>query len=181
MSDRLSKLIKSFSSYISVPWGRVLSAEERAIFVVYDKADELKLRARVGEFEEAVRQSNHGWLLLDITNSFPEWMAELDYVEGYFEDPEYLTAIYPDFAEKLVEKLQSKITAEYGPNDIVALLGAGTLFGFTSVSGLVKSLSPSVQGRLVVFFPGEYTDNNYSLLDAKDGWGYQATAITATN
>lgn len=60
----------------------------------------------------------------------------------------------------------------------MALIGCGTLFGFVSVSAVVKALASHVQGRLVVFFPGEFNDNNYKLLDAKDGWGYQATAIT---
>ena len=36
-----------------------------------------------------------------------------------------------------------------------------------------------VPGRLVVFFPGSYEDNNYRLLDAYDGWGYLAVPITA--
>ncbi|MGG1963509.1 hypothetical protein [Enterobacter hormaechei] len=56
MSDRLSKLLKSFSSHISVPWGNNISAEEKAIFVVYDKEDELKLRARMTEFEHAMHR-----------------------------------------------------------------------------------------------------------------------------
>ena len=55
------------------------------------------------------------------------------------------------------------------------------LFGFASVSDFVKQLSEFVPGRLLVLFPGEYSDNTYRLLDARDGWGYQATAITAEN
>ncbi len=42
-----------------------------------------------------------------------------------------------------------------------------------------KEVAKQVKGRLVVFFPGEYQNNNFKLLDAKDGWGYHATAITA--
>ena len=34
-------------------------------------------------------------------------------------------------------------------------------------------------GRLLVFFPGEVEGNNYRLLDARDGWNYLATPITA--
>nr|MBF4365966.1 DUF1788 domain-containing protein [Vibrio anguillarum] len=49
------------------------------------------------------------------------------------------------------------------------------------VSGVVESLAEKVTGRLVVFFPGEVQNNNYQLLDAKDGWGYHATAISATS
>ncbi|EKQ1115360.1 BREX protein BrxB domain-containing protein [Morganella morganii] len=178
MSDRLSKLLKIFSSHISVPWGNNISAEEKAIFVVYDKEDELKLRARMTEFEHACIESEHPWLLLDLTNEFPYWMARQDYKEAYFEDPEYLEGSYDYFAEELVSKLHEQINAHQTPESVVALMGCGTMFGFVSVSALVKSLTTQVQGRLVVFFPGEYHENNYKLLDAKDGWGYQATAIT---
>jgi hypothetical protein len=38
-----------------------------------------------------------------------------------------------------------------------------------------------IRGRLVVFFPGEYEDNNYRLLDARDGWNYLAVPITLHN
>ena len=178
MSDRLSKLLKSFTSHISVPWSRNISAEEKAIFVVYDKADELKLRARVGEFEHACEESGHHCLLLDVTNAFPEWMAEQDYQEAYFKNPKYLASSYQYFADDLVNKLSEQIHEHQNENSVVALMGCGTLFGFLSVSGIVKALASRVQGRLVVFFPGEFHDNNYKLLDAKDGWGYQATAIT---
>ena len=178
MSDRLSKLLKSFSSHISIPWSQNLSAEERAIFVVYDKADELKLRARVNEFEYACEESGHPCLLLDVTHAFPQWMAKQDYKEAYFEDPEYLESSYDYFAEDLVNNLSQQIQAQQHDHSVVALIGCGTLFGFVSVSAVVKALASHVQGRLVVFFPGEFHDNNYKLLDAKDGWGYQATAIT---
>lgn len=178
MSDRVSKLLKSFTSHISIPWSKNISAEEKAIFVVYNKMDELKLRARIAEFEQACVQSEHPCLLLDITNAFPEWMAEEDYKEAYFEDPEFLKSNYDYFAEDLVTKLSQQINEHQSEDSVVALMGCGTLFGFISVSGMVKALASQIQGRLVVFFPGEFHDNNYKLLDAKDGWGYQATAIT---
>ncbi|MGL5215514.1 MAG: BREX protein BrxB domain-containing protein [Aeromonas hydrophila] len=181
MGDRLSKLIKRFTTYISVPWRSVLSAEERAVFVVYHKEDELKLRARVTEFQLAVEQHGHRWQLLDITDAFPKWMGEHDYADAYFAEPELLVGSYEFFAEELAERLKEEVDKTLGGNDVVALLGTGTLFGFASVSGLVKALSPVVKGKLVVFFPGEYHDNNFSLLDAKDGWGYHATAICHHN
>ncbi|BDA60918.1 BREX protein BrxB domain-containing protein [Shewanella xiamenensis] len=179
MSDRLTKLLNSFSNHISVPWSNTISAEEKAIFVVYDKADELKLRARLTEFEQASIEAQHPWLMLDLTNAFANWMAEQDYKEGYFEDPEYLEGSYDYFADELVKLLSAEINNQQTADTVVALMGCGALFGFLSVSALVKSLAAQVNGRLVVFFPGEYHDNNYKLLDAKDGWGYQATAITA--
>ena len=31
---------------------------------------------------------------------------------------------------------------------------------------------------LSIFFPGQYEQNNYRLLDARDGWNYLAVPIT---
>ena len=123
MGDRLSKLIQRFTTYISVPWRSVLSAEERAVFVVYHKEDELKLRARVCEFEIAATQHGHRWQLLDITNGFAQWMGEQDYKEAYFDDPELLLANYEFFAEELAQRLRAEIDPTLGSNDIVAILG----------------------------------------------------------
>ena len=39
MSDRLSKLLQSFDSHISIPWPKAVSADERTIFVVYNKEE----------------------------------------------------------------------------------------------------------------------------------------------
>ena len=50
--------------------------------------------------------------------------------------------------------------------------------GFLRVSELIQSVEPSIRGRLVVFFPGTKNDNNYRLLDARDGWSYLAQPIT---
>jgi hypothetical protein len=55
------------------------------------------------------------------------------------------------------------------------------LFGFTRVSLVLKEVTTDIRGRLVVFFPGEYEDNNYRLLDARDGWNYLAVPITLHN
>ena len=179
MSDRLSKLLKSFDSHISIPWPKAVSPDERTIFVVYNKEDELKLRARIGEFENSATQSGHPWLQLDLTHSFEQWMAEQDYKETYFEDPEYLKGLYNDFTNELVAELKNQFVVKQDEIGVGALLGCGALFGFASVSGLVEEIAKEVKGRLVVFFPGEHQNNNYKLLDAKDGWGYHATAITA--
>jgi hypothetical protein len=181
MGSRLDRLIESFSNYISLPWTRRLANEQRVLFAVYHKEDELKLRARVEEFRLATEAAGHQWLELDITRLFPEWMAGQKYREDYFEEPESLTPKYKTFVRQSVAKLQSEIEEKADEDTLVALVGCGTLFGFASVSDFVKQLSEYVPGRLLVLFPGEYVDNTYRLLDARDGWGYQATAITAQN
>lgn len=181
MSNRLNRLIKSYASYISLPWMKGLANEQRVLFAVYHKEDELKLRARVEEFRLATESAGHPWLALDITRLFPDWMANQKYREDYFEDPGTLTPKYKAFVRQAVEMLAQQIQAQADENTLVALIGCGTLFGFASVSDFVKQLAEHVPGRLLVMFPGEYIDNTYRLLDARDGWGYQATAITAEN
>lgn len=176
MADRISSLLKNYESHISLPWSKMISPEERSVFVIYKPADELKLRARVGEFELATKKHDHSWTLLDVTDSFAEWLAGQDYAEAYFEDPEYLTGNYEYFAEQLVEQLSKQIDNQTDQS-VIALLGCGALFGIASVSELVKALAAKISGRLVVFFPGEQEGNIYRLLDAKNGWGYLATSI----
>lgn len=181
MSNRLSRLIKSYANFISIPWMKGLADEQRVLFAVYHKEDELKLRVRIEEFRLATESAGHPWLELDITRLFPEWMAQQKYREDYFENPDDLKSKYKVFVRQSVEMLAERIQNEANENTLVALVGCGTLFGFASVSDFVKQLSAHVSGRLLVLFPGEYVDNTYRLLDARDGWGYQATAITADN
>ena len=88
---------------------------------------------------------------------------------------------YKQFVTQSGDKLAIQVNGEADEDTVVALLGCGALFGFASVSDFVKQLSLHVPGRLLVLFPGEYIENTYRLLDARDGWGYQATAITADN
>ena len=58
------------------------------------------------------------------------------------------------------------------------MFGVGSLFAFTRVSQVLKLIESSIRGRLVIFFPGQYEQNNYRLLDARDGWNYLAVPIT---
>ncbi|WP_371351264.1 hypothetical protein, partial [Salmonella sp. M265] len=85
---------------------------------------------------------------------------------------------YPDFIQDLLDRLEQQLGDQANENTLVALIGSGALFGFGSVAGFVKALSAHVPGRLLVLFPGEYIDNTYRLLDARDGWGYHATPLT---
>ena len=63
-------------------------------------------------------------------------------------------------------------------NTVVALLGVASLYGFLLVSGLIRSVEPSIHGRMLILFPGTKNENNYRLLDARDGWNYLANSIT---
>lgn len=185
MSSKLTKLANAYRNHLSVPWQAGLAAIQRVIFAVYDKDDELRLRANLTEFELATQQAGKHWLLLDLTNSFPLWMAKQEYREAYFESPEdlagYQAGELTEFVADLTESLKAKITSEAGSETVVALLGVGALFGLARVSSVVEGIKDSVEGRLLVFFPGEHHPENhtYRLLDARDGWNYLAVPLLA--
>ena len=62
---------------------------------------------------------------------------------------------------------------------VLGVYGIASLFGFLRLSDLMKRIEGDVRGRIAVFFPGEYEEGNYRLLDARDGWNYLAVPITA--
>ncbi len=180
--SRLDRLIQGYTDHITTPWPVGLSGIERVIFVVYPPADELKFRLYIDEFELRTREAGHGWTLLDLTDAFPQWMAAHRYRDKYFRHPERMAG-YPEgrlseFTVQLVEQTRTQVAAA-SANDVVALAGVSTLFGVSSVSAVVNGATSAINGRLVVFFPGEKDNNIYRLLDARDGWDYMAHAITA--
>ena len=185
MSSKVTKLLSVYRQHLSVPWQAGLAAIQRVVFAVYDKSDELRLRANVEEFALVTQQLGKKWLLLDVTNAFPEWMAAQEYRDAYFESPEdlagYQTGELIEFVADLTCKLIEQIKAEADADTVVALLGVGTLFGLARVSSVIEGIKEPVQGRLLVFFPGEYHPDNHSyrLLDARDGWNYLAVPLLA--
>jgi len=177
---RIEELASRYRSHIGAPWQRNLAGDQKAIFVVYPKSDERKLRARIELFEMATTATGHAWRLLDLTEVFARWMANTDYRDVYFEEPETLTMkLRSDFVQYVAGRLRALLTAEGVQEDtVVAVEGVACLFGFTRVSLVLKEVVKDIRGRLVVFFPGEHEDNNYRLLDARDGWNYLAVPIT---
>lgn len=180
---RIEELAARYRAHVGAPWQRNLAGDQKAIFVVYPKTDERKLRARLELFEMATTSTGHGWRLLDISDSFARWMADTDYREAYFEDPEALAMkLRSDFMKHAAGRLREMLTdEEVDENTVVAIQGVACLYGFTRVSLVLREVVKDIRGRLVVFFPGEYEDNNYRLLDARDGWNYLAVAITLHN
>lgn len=185
MSSKVAKLVAAYRQHLSVPWQGGLAAIQRVIFAVYDKTDELRLRANVDEFALVTQQAGKKWLLLDVTNAFPQWMAAQEYRDAYFESPEdlagYQSGELTEFVADLTAKLKAEIEGVAGPDTVVALLGVGALFGLGRVSSLVEGIKDAVEGRLLVFFPGEHHPENhtYRLLDARDGWNYLAVPLMA--
>ncbi len=178
--SKIKRLIQSYSKYIAVPWRGDAAAAQRVIFCVYDESDELRLRAKIDEFEITTRQSGHEWVVFDLTDTFAEWLASQRYAKSYFQKPHLISSLLPNYLIFLTQKFERFLNDNaVNARSVVALKGVGSLFGFLKVKDVVDKLAPLVAGRLLVFFPGSYENNNYRLLDGYDGWNYLAVPITA--
>ena len=177
---RIEELAERYGQHIATPWQRTVAGAQRVIMVVYDKELERTLRARLELFRTATHQAQHDWHEIDLADSFATWMAADEYREAYFESPEDLELkLEAEFTDFVAERIRSALTkAEVNEKSVVAVLGVGSLYGFTRISRVLKQIETEILGRLVVFFPGQYEENNYRLLEARDGWNYLAVPIT---
>lgn len=179
--SKINQLLENYRCFIEIPWQLDKAPQQRVLFCVYPEYTELRLRARLEEFEIVTKQADHDWSLFDMTDTFPNWLASQKYAKNYFRDsstlPNLLLRTFPKYIyEHFQEFCEEKCI---GANDVVAISGIGALFGFLKIKDVVDLIAPLVPGRLVVFFPGSYENNNYRLLDAYDGWGYLAKPITS--
>ena len=180
--NRVDRLLDSYARFIAVPWRDDAAAAQRVIFCVYNENDELRLRAKVEEFELSTRQAGHEWFVFDLTDTFAGWLSGQRYAESYFQKPGLLATLLPQYLIYIADQFSIFLDEKDADNNsVVALKGVGSLFGFLKVKMVVDKLAPMVRGRLVVFFPGTLESNNYRLLDGYDGWNYLAVAITANH
>ena len=178
--SKIKSLLTNYKQFISVPWRQDAAAAQRVIFCVYNENDERVLRLNIDEFEIATKGTNHNWFHFDLTDSFAIWLSSLKYAEKYFKRPEILEGVYPEYLSWLVNEFKSFIeTQNIDSESVVALSGIGSLFGILKIKEVVDAFSPMIFGRLLVFFPGSFENNNYRLLDSYDGWDYLAVPITA--
>ena len=177
---RIEELVASYKSHISAPWQKNLAGPEKMVFVVYPKVDERRLRARLELFELATKEAGHRWGLFDFTSVFARWMAGTKYRNSYFEEPsEMAIKLETDFLQFVAGQFRAALTdPKADENSVVACYGVASLYGFTKMSLVLKEVENDIRGRLVLFFPGEYENQNYRLLDARDGWNYLAVPIT---
>jgi hypothetical protein len=184
--SRIDLLRKNFQRLCEFSWDRNVAGAQRVWLAVYDKEDERKLRLRLGLFEEATIQSGHKWAAIDFTEAFANWMCGPDnasYAESYFESPELLDdAALAGVKHSVVTQIRTALAKLTDPdNTVLALHGVASLFGFLKISEILPLVEEAIKGRLLVFFPGTYEQNNYRLLDAGDGWNYHAIPITASD
>lgn len=182
---QIERLIQSYDTRVSLPWDRNLAGPQRVWFAVYNKAEERRLRRRLDEFEIFTERAKHGWLAIDLTDAFAQWLStcDEDHRAGYFVAPEHLEGDSPpldDFKTAVVQQVTEALTSsKVDESTVVAIYGVASLFGFMRTSELVSKIESAIRGRLLVFFPGEHENNTYRFLDAREGWNYLAVPITA--
>lgn len=176
--NRVEKLASRYERHVLAPWARSLPGAQRVIFVVYPPELERALRAQLELFRQATESAGHDWAHLDATRWFAGWMDRDEYREDWFDDPEGLEdELDESFLSGAASRLRNALEAS-GESGVVSLSGVGSLYGFLRLSNLIRAVEPAIQGRLLVFFPGEKRGTSYRLLNARDGWNYLAQAIT---
>ena len=179
--SQVSRLVANYQRFVSLPWQVNLAGCQRVWFAVYPPAEERRLRACIQEFEVATREAAHGWRPVDITNLPARWLGNHDYREGYFQTPDALATVEEEIKAEAATAIRAACeAAESDSSTVVAVVGIGSLFGFTHVSGVVAEVEASIRGRLLIFFPGEYERNLYRFMDARDGFNYMAVPITGS-
>jgi hypothetical protein len=179
--SRVDDLIYNYERFVQLPWPSNLAPAQRIWMAVYEPEDERRLRLHIPEFEMASKKAGHTWDLINISDEFERWMAAHEYRDAYFANPKLMHPALARFFDHMVESVRGQVLAKTSSQNIIGLIGAASLFGLgdnVRVSALVERVQEAVEGRLLVFFPGEIVGNNYRLLGAKDGWNYLATPIT---
>jgi len=135
---------------------------------------------RLGDFETAAIKAGKTWKVISLKKCFPSWMANHEYKESYFQKPklivDQLEASFIPYTIQFLKNEMNKI--EQNEDTLIALKDVSSIFGFARLSEIIKSCEKDFKGRLLIFFPGEFEQNHYRLLDARDGWDYLARPIT---
>ena len=181
--SKIDVLCRNYQRICGLPWDRNVAGPQRVWIAVYDKEDERKLRLRIGRFEETTRALGYSWHHLDLTDAFARWLCSppyADFAESYFAAPTKLSqAALAHFKKTVATSLRDAFSAlDFPDRTVVAVSGIASLFGFVRISEVLPMVDGHIPGRLLVFFPGVYENNNYRLLDARDGWNYHAVPIT---
>ena len=178
--NAIDRLLINYARQLRLPWPPNLAGKQRVWFAVYPPTEERRVRAHLTKFEATTLETQHGWSVVDLTNVFPDWLAGYEYREAIFKEPEFFSA-NTELEDLAVTRVRAACTSEdTDANSVVAIVGLATLFDFIRVSSLIERVEDSVRGRLFVLFPGEYTENVYRFMDARDGFNYMAVPITTT-
>lgn len=176
--NNLMKLLENYRLEVGRPWLDHLPPHQRIWLAIYDPSDERRLRLLVQEFELITQSAGKSWMLVDLTDLFARWMDEHPYREAYFASPELLHSAIGGFEDLLLDTLMTAL-GRADEETVVALMGAGSLYGLTQISLLLDRAAPAIKGRLLLYFPGSHEAQTYRLLNARDGLHYLSVPISS--
>ena len=171
-------LLGQFRRQVSLPWSQDTARDYRVWIMHYDRALERRIQGRLHDFEALARQYDHGWASLNLASLVAPWFAAHELFEGLADQPDELPGLLPDFEAHVIATVRTRLQT-LTEKDILALSGAGALFGLMRASTLTEKVAPDIKGRLLLLFPGRHENGVYRLLDARDGWTYRAIPIPA--
>ena len=176
----IDRLLANYARQVRLPWAAHTSGKQRIWFAVYPPFEERRVRARLPQFEALTLEASHGWSTVDLTGLLPEWIANHEYRDAIFAEPEQFSA-NSELEDLAIERVRHACANEDADAaSVVAITGLATLFDFMRVSKLIERVEDTVRGRLLVLFPGEFAGNVYRFMDARDGFNYMAVPITST-
>lgn len=185
--SRLDQLEESYRRHVAIPLRSGLPLAQRIWFLVYAPEDERRLQNRLTEFEIATTDAGLSWKEIDLDGSYAAWIDE-----SYSDEEERKTVLSdrdlaedyanPGLRDFLVERIRATIATVPGEevdSTVFAIHGLMELYDFIHVSEVMEELGREIRGVLLLFFPGARQGNSYRFLEARDGWDYLATPITA--
>lgn len=181
MNNLIDKLLFAFETVLKQPWATNLSGKEKVWFLVYDPSEQRKVDFRYNDFLTIIAKANKKAVEISLKKVFAVWMATHEYKEEYFNDPDCLQdQLELNFKDYTVNFCLEELNKQGSDNNTVIILkDVSALYGFVRLSLVIDGLSNYINGRMLVFFPGEYEKNQYRLLGARDGWNYLARPILA--
>ncbi len=154
----VDELLDAYRRFVALPWQQNLAPPQRVWMAVYPPEHERRLRLHLPAFKAATNE--HAPLLGARSTSrrrSRRWMADHEYRDDYFEDPELLETALPAFFEHLVDERASRslqttpiLTASWRSSARATLFGLGDA---VKVSALLNAVNDAIAGRLLVFFP----------------------------
>ena len=91
-------------------------------------------------FETATREAGHGWIEVDLTDTFATWLASDEYRDAYFENPGDLQLkLEAEFADVVAARIRETLLSEAAGDDtVVSVFGVASIFGFTRLSRVLE-------------------------------------------
>lgn len=178
----VGRLVENYRAFVRLPWQPGIASSQRVWFLVYHPSEERRIRAHIKDFEASTLEAQHKWHSVDITESPSAWLSKHEYAVEYFIHPDAIAGVEDELREYVASTLLTALSKQsIDENTVVAVIGTGSLLGFGTVSSVVSSIESSIRGRLLVFFPGEYDNNQYRFMDAREGFNYMAIPITGSS